>query len=69
MSDGINDTTFNSTLVEQVRKVLANQRRELAELRDKRRSLGERLAELDSEEITLIAGVRKSRGILEELER
>lgn len=55
------------TFIEQLKRVLADQRQDLAEVRKKRRDHKERIAELDAEEIELILGIEKTKETLENL--
>lgn len=55
------------SFIEQLKRVLADQRQDLAEVRKKRRDYKERIAELDAEEIELILGIEKTKETLENL--
>lgn len=57
------------SFIEQLKRVLADQRQDLAEVRKKRREHKERIAELDVEEIELLLGIEKTEEILENLRR
>ena len=55
------------SFIEQLKRVLADQRQDLAEVRKKRRDHKERIAELDVEEIELLLGIEKTKETLENL--
>lgn len=56
-------------LYEQLSIILSDQRRELTELRSKRREYYGRIGELDAKEIEVLIGMEKTEEILENLRR
>ena len=56
-------------LYEQLLIILSDQRRELTELRSKRREYFERIGELDAKEIEVLIGMEKTEEIIENLRR
>lgn len=53
----------------QLLTILSDQRRELTELRSKRREYFERIGELDAKEIEVLIGMEKTEEIIENLRR
>lgn len=56
-------------LYDQLSLILSDQRRELTELRSKRREYFERIGEIDAKEIEVLIGMEKTEEILENLRR
>lgn len=56
-------------LYEQLLIILSDQRRELTELRSKRREYFERIGEMDAKEIEVLIGMEKTEEIIENLRR
>lgn len=56
-------------LYDQLSIILSDQRRELTELRSKRREYFERIGELDAKEIEVLIGMEKTEEIIENLRR
>lgn len=57
---------MSDTLIEQLQTVLADQKRQLKDLRVARRKESEKLAELDAQEVEVLLGIKQAKALLEQ---